>query len=54
LSSETASYLGVRVRNRTSRDVALGVTIPARDARSKIARLGPVVNAVLANHTIRR
>jgi molecular chaperone Hsp33 len=28
----------------------LGVTIPARDARGRIARLGPVVDAVLANH----
>jgi molecular chaperone Hsp33 len=31
-------------------DVVLGVTIPARDARGRIARLGPVVDAVLANH----
>ena len=31
-------------------DVALGVTIPARDARGRIARLGPVIDAVLANH----
>ena len=31
-------------------DVALGVTLPARDARGRIARLGPVVDAVLANH----
>jgi len=31
-------------------DVALGVTIPARDARGRVARLGPVVDAVLANH----
>jgi len=31
-------------------DVALGVTIPARDARGRLARLGPVVDAVLANH----
>ncbi|HKX92613.1 MAG TPA: Hsp33 family molecular chaperone HslO [Sphingomicrobium sp.] len=31
-------------------DVALGVTIPSRDARGRIARLGPVVEAVLANH----
>ncbi len=31
-------------------DVALGVTIPSRDARGRIARLGPVVDAVLANH----
>ena len=31
-------------------DVALGVTIPSRDARGRIARLGPVIDAVLANH----
>ena len=31
-------------------DVALGVTIPSRDARGRLARLGPVVDAVLANH----
>jgi molecular chaperone Hsp33 len=31
-------------------DVVLGVTIPARDARGRIARLGPVVDTVLANH----
>ena len=31
-------------------DVALGVAIPSRNARGRIARLGPVVDAVLANH----
>jgi molecular chaperone Hsp33 len=31
-------------------DVALGVAIPARNARGRIARLGPVVDAILANH----
>src|SRR5215208_1882555 len=31
-------------------DVALGVAIPARDARGRIARLGPAIDAVLANH----
>jgi molecular chaperone Hsp33 len=31
-------------------DVALGVTINSRDARGRVARLGPVVDAVLANH----
>jgi len=33
-----------------STDVVLGVTIPSRDARGRVARLGPVVDAVLANH----
>ncbi|QIK77738.1 Hsp33 family molecular chaperone HslO [Sphingomonas piscis] len=31
-------------------DVVLGVTIPSRNARGRIARLGPVLDAVLANH----
>ena len=31
-------------------DVVLGVAIPSRDARGRVARLGPVVDAVLANH----
>ena len=33
-----------------STDVALGVTIPARNARGRVARIGPVLDAVLANH----
>ena len=33
-----------------STDVALGVTIPARHARGRLARLGPALDAVLANH----
>ena len=31
-------------------DVALGVAIPSRNARGRTARLGPVVDAILANH----
>ena len=31
-------------------DVALGVTIPARHARGRVARIGPVLDEVLANH----
>jgi molecular chaperone Hsp33 len=31
-------------------DVVLGVAIPSRNARGRIARLGPVVDSVLANH----
>ncbi len=31
-------------------DVALGVTIPARNARGRVARIGPVLDQVLANH----
>ncbi len=33
-----------------STDVALGVAIPARNARGRIARLGPVIDAVLGSH----
>src|SRR4051795_4922025 len=31
-------------------DVVLGVAIPSRNARGRIARLGPVVDAILASH----
>ncbi len=31
-------------------DVALGVAIPARNARGRIARLGPTVDDILSNH----
>ncbi len=31
-------------------DVALGVAIPSRNARGRIARIGPVVNSILASH----
>ena len=31
-------------------DVALGVTIPSRNARGRMTRLGPTLNAILANH----
>ena len=31
-------------------DVALGVAIPSRNARGRIARLGPVIDEVLASH----
>ena len=31
-------------------DVALGVTLPARNARGRLARVGPVLESILANH----
>jgi len=31
-------------------DVAVGVTIPARDARGRAARIGPVLDAILSAH----
>ena len=31
-------------------DVALGVAIPSRNARGRIARLGPIIDAILAAH----
>ncbi len=33
-----------------STDLALGVTIPARNARGRLARIGPALDAILANH----
>ena len=33
-----------------NQDVALGVTIPSRHARGRVARLGPTLDAILANH----
>jgi len=33
-----------------SLDVAIGVTIPARDARGRAARIGPVLDAILSAH----
>jgi len=33
-----------------STDVALGVTIPQRNARGRLARIGPVLEQILANH----
>lgn len=37
-------------KTELSTDVALGVTIPARNARGRIARIGPVLDSVLASH----
>jgi molecular chaperone Hsp33 len=31
-------------------DVALGVTIPARNARGRLTRIGPALDSILANH----
>ena len=31
-------------------DAVLGVTIPSRNARGRVTRLGPVIDAVLSNH----
>jgi molecular chaperone Hsp33 len=31
-------------------DAALGVAIPSRNARGRIARLGPVLDTILASH----
>ena len=33
-----------------SLDVAIGVTIPARDARGRAARIGPVLDEILSAH----
>jgi len=31
-------------------DVALGVTVPSRNARGRAARIGPALDTILANH----
>ena len=36
--------------DQTNLDTALGVTIPSRHARGRLARIGPSLDAILANH----
>jgi molecular chaperone Hsp33 len=36
--------------DRTHLDTALGVTIPSRHARGRLARIGPSLDSILANH----
>ena len=45
-----ASYLHSMPSVQLNNDVAIGVAIPSRNARGRIARLGPVVDAVLSSH----
>lgn len=37
--------------NKLGTDVALGVTIPERNARGRIARIGPVLDDILSKHS---
>ena len=46
----TQPYLLAMPTTELLTDVALGVAIPSRNARGRIARLGPVIDSVLANH----
>ena len=46
----TPPYLRTMPSVQLNSAVALGVAIPSRNARGRIARLGPVVDSVLANH----
>lgn len=43
-------YLCLMPTTELYTDAAIGVAIPARNARGRIARLGPVVDEILANH----
>jgi len=43
-------YLCAMPTVQLNTDVALGVAIPSRNARGRIARLGPVVDSILASH----
>ncbi|MFC7536869.1 Hsp33 family molecular chaperone HslO [Sphingomonas sp. GCM10030256] len=38
------------LQNNLTLDVALGVTIPLRHARGRVVRVGPALDAILANH----
>lgn len=49
-TGQGASYLSGMPTDQLNTDVVLGVAIPSRNARGRIARLGPVVDAILANH----
>lgn len=47
---ERPAYLGSMPTVELKTDVALGVAIPSRNARGRIARLGSVVDAILGSH----
>src|SRR6185369_9737284 len=50
VGSRQRPYLTPMPTVQLSTDVALGVAIPARNARGRIARLGSVLDAVLGSH----
>src|SRR5438067_969587 len=50
VASANQPYLSLMPSFPLSTDVALGVAIPSRNARGRIARLGPALDRVLANH----
>ena len=45
-----SNYLSAMPETQLKTDVALGVSIPARNARGRIARLTSVVDTVLSSH----
>ena len=50
MAHPVATYLPLMPTTELGTDVAIGVAIPSRNARGRIARLGPVVDSVLAAH----
>lgn len=44
------SYLPAMPESQLNTDVALGVTIPARNARGRFVRLGPALDSILSSH----
>jgi molecular chaperone Hsp33 len=44
------SHLAAMSEILLNEDVALGVTVPSRHARGRAARIGPVLDSILANH----
>ena len=50
MSRRGATYLPFMPSVELNSDAAIGVAIPARNARGRIARLGSVLDAILASH----
>ena len=50
VASTNRSYLSLMPSVELNTDAALGVAIPSRNARGRIARLGPVIDAILDKH----
>ena len=50
MSRRGGTYLALMPSVELNSDAAIGVAIPARNARGRIARLGSVLDAILASH----
>jgi len=50
VAARERSYLHLKPSVELKSDAAVGVAIPSRNARGRIARLGPVLDAILGSH----